>query len=86
MGVLNKVAIGVCLALLIGISVLSGYVLMTSSDPTKIEFSKNALLLIAGAVVSVVTGLFAEARDRVIFETPASFKSKITIESSENNS
>jgi len=84
MGALNKVAGVVCIALLVGVTGLAGYVLMTTSDVTKIEFAKNALLLVTGATVGVVTGLFAEARDRIIYETPASFKSEITIKSTEN--
>ena len=84
MGALNKVAGAVCLGLMVGVTGLAGYVLMTTSDVTKIEFAKNALLLVTGATVGVVSGLFAEARDRIVYETPASFKSEVIIKSTEN--
>ena len=79
MGKLQAAAGVICLGLLVFIAGLATYTIVKA--PEHAEFGKNVLLLIVGAVVGVVTGFFAEARDKIVYETPANFRTKITIES-----
>lgn len=75
---LEKVAGFVCIGLLIFLTISGVYIII--DKPEYAEFGKNICLLIAGTVSSVVAGLFQSAKDRFVFEQPASSKCKITIE------
>ena len=81
MGKLQVAAGVICLGLLVSITGIAAEQVL--NNPTNAEFGKNVLLLVVGSCVGVATGLFAEARDKVVYETPAGFKTKITIESKE---